>query len=185
MDSFVSMRRMRSGDWPELESLVIATGVRMYRAHQTAAGFSTVVASLTEAASDLPDQPTTADVTSIAERYAAQVAPIEATAIDLETEMALIAQGQSRIVEIVTTEHEAVAVAEEYLGGAVSFGAAAALATERVDMLSGIVEQLRRTFPPVRDATDGLESAARRVAVALEPAIGWADRSAAILSAWD
>ena len=54
------------------------------------------------------------------------MAPLEAAATTLETEMAEIAPGQSRIIEIVDDEHEATGVAEEYLGGAVDLGAAAA-----------------------------------------------------------
>jgi hypothetical protein len=108
---------MVSGDWPELEYLVIRTGVRVLRANEAAASVSAAVQALNEANSALPTQPTTADVSTLAERYAAQVAPLEAAATTLETEMAEIAPGQSRIFEIIEDEREATGVAEEYLWG--------------------------------------------------------------------
>ncbi len=175
---------MVRGDWPELEYLVIGTGVRVLHANEAAASVSAAVQALNEANSALPTQPTAADVSTLAERYAAQVAPLEAAATTLETEMAEIAPGQSRIFDIIDDDREATGVAEEYLGGAVSLGAAAAYLTEELVTLSRSLEELGRALPPVEDATVGLASAMRRVVVALEPAIGWADRSAAILSDW-
>ena len=181
---FATIGRMVRGDWPELEYLVIGTGVRVLHANEAAASVSAAVQALNEAYSALPGQPTAADVSKLAERYAAQVAPLEAAATTLETEMAAIAPGQSQILEIVCDEHEAAGVAEEYLGGAVSLGAAAVHVTEELSTFPGSLEKLGQTLPPVEDATDGLASAMRRVLVALEPAIGWGDRSAAILSDW-
>jgi hypothetical protein len=175
---------MVRGDWPELEYLVIGTGVKVLHANEAAASVSAVVQALNEANSALPEQPTAADVSKFAERYAAQVAPLEAAATALETEMAAIAPGQDRILEIIYDDHEAAGVAEEYLGGAVSLGAAAVHVTEELATFPRSLEELGRTLPPVEDATAGLASAMRRVLVALEPASEWGDRSAAILSAW-
>jgi hypothetical protein len=171
-------------DWPELEYLVIGTGVKVLHANEAAANVSAVIQALNEANSALPKQPTAADVSTLAERYAAQVAPLEAAATTLEAEMAEIAPGQSRILEIVEDEREATGVAEEYLGGAVDLGAAAAHLTEELATFPRSLETLGRTLPPIEDATAGLASAMRRVLVALEPASGWGDRSAAILSDW-
>src|SRR6476660_8395767 len=78
-------RRMVSGDWPELEYLVIRTGVRVLRANEAAASVSAAVQALNEANSALPTQPTAADVSSLAEQYAAQVAPLESAATTIET----------------------------------------------------------------------------------------------------
>ncbi len=171
-------------DWPELESLVIGTGVKVLHANEAAARVLAVVQALNEATSALPEQPTAADVSKFAERYAAHVAPLEAAATALETEMAAIAPGQSRILDIVDADHEAAGVAEEYLGGAKSLGAAAAHVTEALATFPRSLEHLGRTLPPVEDTTTSLASAMRRVLVALEPASGWGDRSAAILSDW-
>jgi len=175
---------MVRGDWPELEYLVIRTGVRVLRANEAAAGVSAAVQALNDANSALPKQPTAADVSTLAERYAAQVAPLEAAATTLETEMAEIAPGQSRILEIIDDDHDATGVAEEYLGGAVDLGAQAAFLTEEFARFSRSVDEPGRTLPPVEDATAALASAMRRVVVALEPAIGWGARSTAILSDW-
>jgi len=175
---------MVRGDWPELEYLVIRTGVRVLRANEAAAGVSAAIQALNDANSALPKQPTAADVSTLAERYAAQVAPLEAAATTLETEMAEIAPGQSRILEIIDDDHDATGVAEEYLGGAVHLGAQAAFLTEEYARFSRSVDEPGRTLPPVEDATAALASAMRRVVVALEPAIGWGARSTAILSDW-
>lgn len=176
---------MVRGDWPELEYLVIETGVKVLHANEAVASVSAAVRALNEADSALPKEPTGADVSTFAARYAAQVAPLQAAATALETEMAAIAPGQSRILDIIYDDHEATGVAEEYLGGAVSLGAAAVHVTEDLAAFPRSLEKLGRTFPPVEDATVGLASAIRRVLVALEPATGWGDRSAAILSDWD
>jgi hypothetical protein len=173
-----------SSDWPELEYLVIGSGVRVLRANEAAADASAVVQALNEANSALPPQPTAADVSKLAERYAAQVAPLEAAATTLETEMAEIEPGQSRIFDIVEDEPEATGVAEEYLGGAVGLGAQAAFLAEELARFSRSLDEPGRTLPPVEDATATLASAMRRVVVALEPAVGWGARSAAILSDW-
>jgi hypothetical protein len=171
-------------DWPELEYLVIGTGVKVLHANEAAASVSAVIQALNEANSALPKQPTAADVSRFTERYAAQVAPLEAAAKALEIEMAAIAPGQSRILDIIDDDHEATGVAEEYLGGTVSLGAAATYVTQELATFPRSLEELGRTLPPVEEATDGLASAMRRVLVALEPASGWGDRSAAILSDW-
>ena len=142
------------------------------------------VQALNEAHSALPKQPTAADVSKFAERYAAQVAPLEAAATTLETELAAIEPGQGRIFDIVDADPDATGVAEEYLGGAMSLGAAAERLTEELATFPGSLEKIGRTFPTVEDATVALASAMRRVLVALEPAIGWGNRSAAILSDW-
>jgi hypothetical protein len=176
---------MARSDWPELEYLVIETGVRVLRANEAAASVSAVVQALNQADSALPEQPTAADVSAVAGRYAAHVAPLEAAATTLETEMAAIGPGQSRILDIVDADHEATGVAEEYLGGAVSLGARAVYLTEELTTLEGSVEKLGGGVPPVRDASLDVASAVRRVVVALEPAIGWGDRSAVILADWD
>src|SRR6478672_2554925 len=181
---FATIRRMVRGDWPELEYLVIRTGVRVLRANEAAASVSVVVQALNEANSALPSQPTTADVSKLAERYAAQVAPLEAAATTLETEMAEIAPGQSRILEIIEDERDATGVAEEYLGGAVDLGAQSAFLAEELARFSRSIEEPGRTLPPVEDATATLASAMRRVVIALEPSVGWGARSAAILSDW-
>ena len=175
---------MVKGDWPELEYLVIRTGVRVLRANEAAASVSAAVQALNEAKSALPEQPTASDVSQLAERYATQVAPVEAAATTLEAEMAEIARGQSRILEIVEDEREATGVAEEYLGGAVDLGAQAAFLAAELARFSRSLEEPGRTLPPVEDATATLASAMRRVVVALEPAVGWGARSAAILSDW-
>ena len=175
---------MVRGDWPELEYLVIGTGVRVLRANEAVASILAAVKALNEATSALPQQPTAADVSTFAERYAAQVAALEAAATALETEMAEIAPGQDRIIDIIDADHEATGVAEEYLGGAVSLGTAAVYVTEELATFPRSLEKLGRTLPTVEDATAGLASAIRRVLEALEPAIGWGDRSAAILSDW-
>jgi TPP-dependent indolepyruvate ferredoxin oxidoreductase alpha subunit len=99
--------------------------------------------------------------------------------------MAAIAPGQNRIIDIIDADHEATGVAEEYLGGAVSLGAAAAYVIEELARLPRSLEKLGRTLPMVEEATVGLASAIRRVLVALEPAIGWGGRSGAILADWD
>ena len=174
---------MRS-DWPELEYLVIGTGVKVLHANEAAASVSAAVQALNEANSELPKQPTAADLSKLAERYAAQLAPLEAAATALENEMAEIAPGQSRILDIIYDDHEAAGVAEEYLGGAVALGAAAVHLTEELATFPRSLEAIGRTFPQVEDVTAGLASAMRRVLVALELASGWADRSAAILSDW-
>ena len=171
-------------DWPELEYLVIGTGVRVLHANEAAAGVSAAVQALNEANSALPEQPTEADVSKLAERYAAQVAPLEAAASALETEMAEIAPGQDRIIDIVDDDREATGVAEEYLGGAVELGVAAAHLTEELAMFAGSLETLGRTLPAVKEATTALATVMRRVATALEPALEWGDRSAAILADW-
>ena len=176
---------MVRGDWPELEHLVIGTGVRVLRANEAAASISAAIQALNEANSALQQQPTAADVSKLAEMCAAQVAALEAAATTLETEMAAIAPGQNRIIDIIDGDHEATGVAEEYLGGAVSLAAAAAYVFEELARLPRSLEKLGRTFPTVEDATAGLAAAIRRVLVALEPAIGWGNRSAAILSDWD
>jgi hypothetical protein len=181
---FATLGRMVRGDWPELEYLVIGTGVRVLHANEAVATVSAAVQALNEANSALPKQPTGADVSTYAQRYAAQVAPLEAAAAALETEMAAIAPGQTRILDIIDADHEAIGVAEEYLGGAVSLRAAAKRVTEELATFPPALEKLGRTFPPVEDAAVALASAMRRVLVALEPAIGWGDRSAAILSDW-
>ena len=181
---FATIRRMVRGDWPELEYLVIGTGVRVLRANEAAASISGAVQALNEATSALPQQANAADVSKLAGLCAAQVAALEAAATALETEMAAIAPGQSRIFDIIDDDPEATGVAEEYLGGAVELGAAAAYVTEELARLPRSLEKLGRTFPPVEDATVGLASAMRRVLVALEPAIGWGERSTAILSEW-
>jgi hypothetical protein len=175
---------MVTSDWPELEYLVIGTGVRVLHANEAAASLWAVVQALNQANSTLPKQPTAAEISKLAERYAAQVAPVEAAATALEIEMAAIAPGQSRILEIIYDDHEAAGVAEEYLGGAVALGAAAVQLTEELATSARSLETLGRTLPQVEDATAGLASAMRRVLVALEPASGWGDRSAAILSDW-
>jgi len=141
---------MVRGDWPELEYLVIRTGVRVLRANEAAASVSAVVQALNEANAALPSQPTAADVSKLAERYAAQVAPLEAAATTLETEMAEIAPGQSRILEIIEDEREATGVAEEYLGGAVHLGAQAAFLAEEFARFSRSLEEPGRTLPPVQ-----------------------------------
>ena len=173
---------MARGDWPELEYLVIGTGVRVLHANEAAASVLAAVQALNEANSALPEQPSAADVSEFAERYAAQVAPLETAALALETDMAAIAPGQSRILDIVDNDHDAAGVAEEYLGGAKSLGAAAVHVTEALAEFPRSLENLGRTLPPVEDATATLASAMRRVVVALKPAIEWGDRSAAILS---
>jgi hypothetical protein len=175
---------MVRGDWPELEYLVIRTGVRVLRANEAAASVWAIVQALNAANSALPPQLTAADVSRLAERYAAQVAPLQAAATTLETEMAEIAPGQSRILELVEDEHEATGVAEEYLGGAVDLGAQAAFLAEELARFSRSPEEPGRTLPPVEDTTATLASAMSRVVVALEPAVGWGARSAAILSDW-
>jgi hypothetical protein len=175
---------MGRGDWPELEYLVIGTGVRVLHANEAAAGILAAVQALNKANSALAKQPTAADVSRLAERYVAQVGPLEAAATALETEMAAIAPGQSRILDIIDDDHEAVGVAEEYLGGVVRLGEAAAYVTEELARLPASLKTLGRTFPPVDDVTASLASAVRRALVALEPAIGWADRSTKILSDW-
>jgi hypothetical protein len=172
------------GDWPELEYLVIGTGVRVLHANEAAASISAAVQALNEANSALPKQPTAADVSKFAERYATQVGPLEAAATALETEMAAIAPGQSRIFDIIDDDHEATGVAEEYLGGTVSLGAAAVYVTGELATFPRSLEELGRTLPPVEGATASLASAMRRVLVAIEPAIGWGDRSTMILSDW-
>jgi hypothetical protein len=171
-------------DWPELEYLVIGTGVRVLRVNEAAAGVQTAVQALNEANSALTNQPTAADVSSLAERYTAQVAPLEAAATTIETEMVEIAPGQTRIFEIIEDEREATGVAEEYLGGAVDLGAQAAFLAEELARFSRSLEEPGRTLPPVEDTTATLASAMRRVVAALEPAVGWGARSAAILSDW-
>jgi hypothetical protein len=181
---FATMRRMVRGDWPELEYLVIGTGVRVLHVNEAVAGVSFAVEALNEAHSALPGQPTAADVSKLAERCAAQVAALEAAATTIEAEMDAIAPGQGRIFEIIDDERAATGVAEEYLGGVVELGAAAAYVTEELARLPRSLEKLGRTFPPVEDATVRLASAIRRVLVALEPAIGWGERSTAILSDW-
>ena len=65
-----------------------------------------------------------------------------------------------------------------------SLGTAALHVTEELAHVPRSLEELGRTLPPVEDATTGLASAMRRVLAALEPAIGWGERSAAILSDW-
>lgn len=175
---------MVSGDWPELEYLVIGTGVRVLRANEAAASVWAAAQALNEANSALPEQPTAADVSNLAERCAAQVALLEAAATTLETEMAAIGPGQRRIFDIIDDDHEAAGVAEEYLGGAVDLGAQAAYLAEQLATFSRFLEEPGRTLPPVEDATAGLASAMRRVVVALEPAVGWGARSTAILSDW-
>ncbi len=179
-----TIRRMVRGDWPELEYLVIGTGVRVLRANEAAASISAAVQALNEATAALPQQPTAADVSKLAGLCAAQVAALEAVATALETEMAAIAPGQDRIIDIIDADHEATGVAEEYLGGAVSLGTAAAFLIEELARLPRSLEKLGRTFPTVEEATDGLASTIRRVVEALEPAIGWGARSTAILSDW-
>ena len=174
---------MRS-DWPELEYLVIGTGVRVLHANETVASVSAAVQALNQAISALPEQPTAADASTFAERCATQVAPLKAAAEVLEIEMAAIAPGQSRIFEIIDDDREATGVAEEYLGGAVELGAAAAFVSEELARLPRSLEKLGRTFPPVEDAAIALASAMRRVLVALEPAIAWGERSTAILADW-
>ena len=141
---------MVRGDWPELEYLVIGTGVKVLHANEAAASVSAAVQALNEANSALPEQPTAADVSTFAERYAAQVAPLEAAATALETEMAAIAPGQSRILDIIDDDHEATGVAEEYLGGAVSLGAAAVHVTEE---LATFPDPSRRLVGPYRRST--------------------------------
>ena len=175
---------MVRGDWPELEYLVIGTGVRVLRANEVVASVTAAVQALNEATSALPEQATAADVSKLAERCAAQVAPLEAAATTLETEMAAIAPGQSRILDIIEDDREATGVAEEYLGGAVSLGAAAAFVIEELARFPGTLETPGRTLPAVAGATADVASVTRRVVVALEPAIGWGARSAAILSDW-
>ena len=175
---------MARGDWPELEYLVIGTGVRVLHANEAVAGISAAVQALNAADSALPEQPTPADVTTFAERYAAQVATLEAGATALETEMPAIVPGQTRILDIIDDDREATGVAEEYLGGAVYLCTSAARVTEDLAAFLGSYEELGRTFPPVEDATVRLASAMRRVLEALEPTMVWGDRSAAILSDW-
>ena len=181
---FATIQRMVRGDWPELEFLVIGTGVRVLRVNEVVASVTAAVQALNEAASELPEQATAADVSKLAERCAEQVAPLEAAATTLETEMAEIAPGQSRILDIVDDDREATGVAEEYLGGVVSLGAAAAYVIEELARFPGSFKTPGRTVPPVEGATAGLSSVTRRVVVALEPAIGWGARSAAILADW-
>ena len=175
---------MVSGDWPELEYLVIGTGVRVLRANEAAASVSAVVQALIEADSALPKQPTAADVSRFVDRYAAQVAPLEAAATTLETELAEIAPGQARILDIVDDDREATGVAEEYLGGAVSLGARAAHLTEELATFSRALGERSGAVPQVGDVATSLVSAMRRVVAALEPAIGWGSRSAAVLADW-
>ena len=69
-----TIRRMVRGDWPELEYLVIGTGVRVLRANEAAASISAAVQALNEATAALPQQPTAADVSKLAGLCAAQVA---------------------------------------------------------------------------------------------------------------
>ena len=114
-----------------------------------------------------------ADVSKLAERFAAQVEPLDVAATTLETEIVAIEPGQDRILDIIDADHDATGVAEEYLGGAVLLGASAVRTCEELATLSRTLEQHGRTFPPVEAATIGLVSAMRRVIVALEPAIGW------------
>lgn len=175
---------MVKGDWPDLEYLVIGTGVRVLRVNESLAGVKGAVQALTEARSALPEAPTAADVSQLVEHYAAHVAPFEAAATTLETEIPEIGPGHSRILDIIDDDREATGVAEEYLGGAVSLGAAAVYLTEDLATFPGSLEELGRTVPPAEDATTRLASAWRRMVVALEPAVGWADRSAAILADW-
>ncbi len=172
-------------DWPELEYLVIGTGVKVLHANEAAASVSAAVQALNEANAALPTQPTAADLSKLAERYAAQLTPLETAATALEAEMIEIAPGQSRILDIIYNDHEAAGVAEEYLGGAVALGAAAAHLTEELATSSRSLATIGRTWPQAEDATADLALAMHRVLVALEPASGWADRSAAILSDWD
>ena len=174
---------MVKGDWPELEYLVIGTGVKVLHANEAVASAAAAVQRLNEANLALPKQPTAADVSKFAKRYAAQVAPLEAAATTLETEMAAIEEGQSRIFDIIDADRDATGVAEEYLGGAVSLGTAAVLVTEELATFPGSLEKLGRTTAGRRrDRGSGRCDAP--VVVALEPAIGWGDRSAAILSDW-
>ena len=174
---------MARGDWPELEYLVIATGVKVLHANEAVARVSAAVQALNEV-SALPDQPTAADVSTFAAGYAAQVPTLEAAATALETEMPAIVPGQTRILDIIDDDREATGVAEEYLGGAVYLCTSAARVTADLVAFIGSYEELGRTFPPVEDATVRLASAMRRVLVALEPTMAWGDRSAAILSDW-
>ena len=66
-----------------------------------------------------------ADVSKLAERFAAQVEPLDVAATTLETEIVAIEPGQDRILDIIDADHDATGVAEEYLGGAVLLGASA------------------------------------------------------------
>ena len=175
---------MVSGDWPELEYLVIGTGVRVLHANEAAASVYAVIQELSEADSSLPEQPTAVDVSTFADRYAAQVAPLDAAATSLETEMAAIGSGHGRILDIVDADRDAAGVAEDTSEGAVSLGARAASLAEECAALSRSLEEVRRAVPPAGDAATGLASAMRRIVVALEPAVGWGDRSAAVLADW-
>jgi len=175
---------MARGDWPELEYLVIGTGVRVLRVNELVASVTASVQALNTATSALPEQATAADISNLAERCAAQVAPLEAAATTLETEMAAIAPGQSRILDIIEDDRDATGVAEEYLGGAVSLGAAAAFVIEQLARFPGTLETPVRASPAVADAAADVASVTRRLVVALEPAIGWGARSAAILADW-
>ena len=55
-------------DWPELEYLVIGTGVKVLHANETVASVSAAVQALNQAISALPEQPTAADASTFAER---------------------------------------------------------------------------------------------------------------------
>ena len=182
--SFARRGRIVRSDWPELEYLVIGTGVKVLHANEAAASVAAAVQALNEARSALPNEPTAADLSKLADRYVAQAAPVEAAATTLETEMPAIAPGQSRILDIMYDDHDAAGVAEEYLGGAVGLGAAAANLREVLTTFLRSLETLGRSSPELEDKTADLASAMRRVVIALEPASEWADRSAAILADW-
>ena len=175
---------MVSGDWPELEYLVIKTGVRVLRANEAGLSVSAVIQALTEADAALPEPPTATDVSTFADRYAAQVAPLDAAATTLETEMAEIGSGHARIIEIVDADRAATGVAEEYLGGAVSLGKRSASLAEACVALSRSLDARRVTVPQIGDSATELASAMERIVDALEPASDWGERSAAILADW-
>ena len=83
MAPFATIRRMVTGDWPELEYLVIGTGVRVLRANEAVASISGAVQALNEATSALPQQANAGDVSKLAGLCAAEVAALEAAATAL------------------------------------------------------------------------------------------------------
>ena len=168
---------MVRGDWPELEYLVIGTGVKVLHANEAVASVSAVVQALNEANSALPDTANGGGRIDVCGAIRSAGGASRGSGYHPRDRDGRIAPGQSRIFDIIDDDHEAAGVAEEYLGGAVSLGAAAAIRDRGTRHVPRSLEQLGRTLPPVDDATAGLASATRRVLVALEPASGWGDRS--------
>jgi hypothetical protein len=173
---------MVSSDWPDLEYLVIRIGVRVLRVNEALDRVVAAVEALDEANDALSAPPTEADVETLAARYAAQVAPLEEAAQVLEAEMPEIGPGHDQILDLVDDEREATGVAEEYLGGIVHLGASCGRVHERVGVSLRAIEARAWNVPAIQGSVDDLASSMRRLLVALEPARGWAERSAAILA---